>query len=82
MNFLDEIKIRRSSYPRIGGNSNRLVERVGAVEVLYQFYEPSPETTREKYYYNTRLNRLYLKMTSKNPITGKSVNVWKLVSEY
>lgn len=80
-NIMTEIIERRNIYPQCGGNSNRLVELTGAEDVLYQFYEPSPETTRQKYYYNTRLNRLYLKLNTTNQLTNEKKNIWKLVSE-
>ncbi len=73
--ILDEIKFWRSRGPReVGGNPHWFVELLGAKEVEFWYHEPDPNTFRDNHYYNSRLNKLYVK--------GKSgpVYFWKPLS--
>lgn len=81
MAILDDI-FRYRGLSSQGGNPHRFVELRGGREVCMLTAEPDPETYREKYYYNSRLNRLFMKITSSNPITGRISSYWKKVSEY
>jgi len=65
-----------------GGNPSRFMELMDAIEVLYQFWEPDPNTTRESYFYNTRTNKLYKRHGVINHLDSVGSKVWKLVSEY
>jgi hypothetical protein len=64
-----------------GGNPHRFMELVGGQEILYQFYEPDANTTRELYYYNTRTNILYKRIEVTNPGTNRRYSIWKQISE-
>lgn len=77
----EDIRLRRSSYPKTGGNPNRFIELMGGFDVLYSFYEPDPNTTRETHYYNTRLNALFLRIEVTDPTTGKKRSIWKMISQ-
>ena len=63
----------RYDHPIGGGNPNRFIELVGGRFVPIMFHVPDPNTFRDEFYYNSRLNRLFKKIKSKpNP-------VWKIV---
>jgi hypothetical protein len=78
---LTEIFANRST-PSPGYNPQRFVELIGAKEVATEFYEPDPETYRDKYYYNTATNQLFLLITATVPTTGKVIKYWKAINEY
>lgn len=70
---LEVISNTRYDHPIGGGNPNRFIELVGGRFVPLMFYQPDPNTFRDEFYYNARLNRLFKKINSKpNP-------VWKIV---
>lgn len=56
--FFEELSAVRGQ-PEEGGNSIRIIEKLGAVMVPVQFYEPDAQTSHTEYYYNARLNILY-----------------------
>jgi hypothetical protein len=80
--FETDLLDRRSGQPLGGGNAMRLVERVGGKEILYQNHEPDAGTAREDYWYHTRLNALFKRIVTTNPVTGKTKAIWKMVSEH
>lgn len=65
-----------------GGNPINFMELSGAIVPLFQFWVPDPNTTREIYFYNTRVNKLYKRHDVVNHLDGVKSRVWKLVSEY
>ena len=75
MNLLEEIVEHRGKITP-GANPNRFVELAGGREVPILFHIPDAETFREKYYYNSRLNSLFLRV---DVLNGR---YWKKVSEY
>jgi hypothetical protein len=77
--FLQDIATRRGP-PNLGGNPHRFVELVKGSLVPTYFYEPDPDTSRDKYYYNTRTNTLYSLVKAINPVTGCETPVWKKIS--
>lgn len=79
MSFLSDLSLHRGS-PGVGGNPHRFVELVGGEEIHYSFYEPDPETWRTEYFYNTRINVLYKKVTAVCPCTGIRSSHWKAIS--
>jgi len=81
MTQFDDIMLsRRGLYP--GGNSQRFIELTGGQEVPLTFIRPDPNTFRSDYYYNTRTNELFKKVTATCPPTGRTSTFWKKVSEY
>lgn len=56
--FFEELSVVRGR-PEEGGNSIRIIEKMGATMVPVQFYEPDAQTSHTEYYYNARLNILY-----------------------
>jgi hypothetical protein len=80
--FETDLLARRANQPLSGGNPNRFIELVGGSDILYQHYEPDPNTTRGKYYYNTRLNILFKRLEVNNASSDTSESIWKQVSEY
>lgn len=56
-------------------NSPMLVELYGGSSIQISYYEPDANTFRDKYYYNSRLNRLYKKVGRTN------LYFWKPISE-
>lgn len=73
-NNLEQAVNIRNSHPLIGGgNPLNFVELKNGKMVTELFYEPDPETFRDQFYYNSRLNRLYKKLDV------KPKKVWKLV---
>jgi hypothetical protein len=81
MTFLEDLFARRAPI-NVGGNPHRFIELVGGREVPLISYEPDPVTFRDKYYYNTRLNSLFLKVEAFNPCKDRKVFYWKKVNEY
>ena len=81
MNTLDEIGYFRGA-PTVGGNPHHFVELVGGKEVPMVSHEPSADTFRSQYYYNTRQNMLFLKVQGTNPKTKQPSLYWKKVNEY
>ena len=69
MNILEDIVKYRGNIT-VGGNPIRFVELVGGKEVPLLSHQPDPITFREKYYYNTRLNALFLKVETLVPPVG------------
>lgn len=78
--FLEDLTQRRGRL-FAGGNPSRFVELVDGVEVPMIWYEPDAKTSRLPYYYNTRINKLFKRIKSVNPISKKSGFFWQLVSE-
>lgn len=58
-----------------GGNPHQFIELYGGEIVECYFHEPDPQTYREDYYYNSRLNRLFKKVQT------ETVPYWKGISE-
>ena len=77
---VESIQVRRGR-PGGGGNPSRFVELAGGKAVLMLWHEPDPVTARTAYYYNTRQNKLFKKIHSAHPITGKMIYYWKDVTE-
>jgi hypothetical protein len=77
--FLQDMAVRRGP-PNLGGNPHWFVELVNGNLVPTYFYESDPETSRDKYYYNTRTNTLYSLINATNPINGCLTPVWKKIS--
>jgi len=73
LEFLSDIISKRNLHPLGGGNPHRFVELVGGKFAEQLHYEPDPETFRDQFYYNTRLNRLYKKLKTKPKPVWKSV---------
>ena len=69
-----EVVMERSN----GYNPNRFVELYGGAMMSVINYEPDPQTFRQAYYYNSRLNQLYVKVTTK---TNPTYSYWKTASE-
>lgn len=80
--FESDLLDLRSSQPLGGGNAMRLIERVGGEEIIYQSHEPDAGTARKDYWYDTRLNALFKRVITTNPITGQTKALWKMVSEH
>lgn len=80
--FETDLLARRNNQPLGGGNPNRFIELAGGSDILYQHYEPDPNTTREKFYYNTRTNALHKRIDTTNIDTRRAQSIWKQVSEY
>lgn len=78
--FLEDLVARRRPITT-SGNPIRFVEFVGGSDILYSWYMPDAETTREPYWYDTRNNILYRQFR----VTGPSDDVisfyWRQVSE-
>ena len=64
----------RSQFPLGGGNPLQFVELANGRVVPKLFYEPDPSSFRNEYYYNSRLNRLYRKLATRDFKV-----VWKFV---
>ena len=79
MAILDEIFKYRDPITE-GGNPTNFVELVGGQSVYLSFIQPDPNTFREPYYYNTRLNQLFLKETGVNPFNNLPISYWRLIS--
>lgn len=76
--FFADITTRRGRvYP--GANPSRFVELVGGKAVAMLFHDPDPKTFRAPYYYNSRVNVLFKKVTVSNPITKKKSIYWQAV---
>ena len=58
------------------GNSKYLIERMGGKIIETAINEPDPNTCRNDYYYNSRINILYKKMKNNNDKN----HYWKAVS--
>ena len=73
---LRDIKRQRDALKPLSGSTNlplTLMERLFGLEsVPILSNEPDPRTHREDYYYNSRLNRLYVKVKT------SPVPVWRL----
>ena len=74
-----------------GANPHRFVELAGGREVAMMFHEPDPNTFRDKYYYNSRINSLFLLVETFKPPVGSGLpkpsyatiyKYWKKVNEY
>jgi len=76
MTILSEILSRRGR-TTVGFNPNRFVELEGADAVPVMNYEPDPVTFRSEYYYNSRQNALFRKLTTEE--CGESTLVWKRI---
>lgn len=77
---MTDLKTRRGRvYP--GGNPTRFVELTGGEDIEYSFYEPDPVTCRSPYWYDTRNNILYKRMTTKNVSNLKTDYYWVSVSQ-
>ena len=61
-----------------GYNPHRFVELLGGDMVPMSNYEPDPQTFRGDYYYNTRYNKLYKKLTRG---VATQQTYWKVISE-
>lgn len=72
--FLEDLFDRRGP-STMGGNPHRFVELFGGEIVSFSITEPDPQTFRGAYYYNTRQNRLFKKVT-----VGQAP-FWKRISE-
>lgn len=82
---LIEIEIDANIYDQLdrsglGGNPYWFLELVGGQAMLYSMTPPDPMTARSPYYYNTRENNLYKKVSTS--CGGESSKYWKLVTEY
>ena len=65
-----------------GCNNLKFIELLRGKQILYTPYEPDPETCREEYFYDTRQNVLYRKVSGVNPLTRKAKRHWKRISQY
>lgn len=70
-NELSELMTLRNSSPKGGGNPINWVELGGAKLVELLAFEPDPSTFRDQFYYNTRLNQLFKRLST------SPVPVWK-----
>lgn len=70
----DIINKRNQLVNYAGGNSYWFVERIYGKMVEVTAFEPSPNTCRSNYYYNSAVNALYKKLK----LDG--VYVWKKIS--
>jgi hypothetical protein len=75
--IIQQIKAVRSAGGPIAGSDHVPVSfaelLVDIDSVPMHFVEPDPRTAREDYYYNTRLNKLYVKVKT------EPVYVWRVV---
>lgn len=80
MDFLEELTEKRGQITN-GGNPINFIELAGGTEVPMNFNEPDAETSRDGYYYNTRLNILFKKVVIFNPTCCcRKSFYWKAVS--
>ena len=80
LQFLADILSRRNPIT-VGGNPTRFVELVNGQEIPLSWYEPSAETSRSEYYYNTRSNMLFKRVQTTNPLTRKKKFHWLAITE-
>ena len=77
MSILDDITKYRST-PSQGYNPHRFLELFGGTIVPIYNYEPDPQTSRNPYYYNSRTNQLFKRMSI---IGDTEYAYWLAVSE-
>lgn len=77
--FFDDLTIRRGNF--VGGQPfpTSVVELNGGSTVHLSAFEPDPATFREDYYYNTKTNVLYKKLSK--TVNGFKVASWSKVSQ-
>lgn len=63
MEVLEQIFEKRKR-AGIGHNSTRFLELFGAELVPIVAHEPDPNTFRSEYYYNSRINQLFRKLST------------------
>ena len=76
--FFDDLMEIRNLFPVYGGVQQfplSLRKLYGVDSPLMQWYEPDPRTCRHNFYYNTRLNRLYMKITKPTRPFWKQINL-------
>ena len=78
--ILDEIFAQRGPNT-VGGNPTNFIELFGAKVVPLSFIQPDPSTFREPYYYNTRLNKLFVKETGINPFNNLPISYWRVLTQ-
>lgn len=75
MTPIEDIFSKRMKSTSVYGHTHNYVELFGGQLVSFSQYDPDPNTHRERFYYNTRENKLYKKIKAGNQF------VWKNVSE-
>ena len=82
MSLLDEVAYYRGN-PTPGGLPLTVMEIVGGTPVPMSNVDVDPMTFRSEYYYNTRRNILYRKITTSEVGCPANVNkVWKAISSW
>lgn len=79
--FFDELLGIRG-FPSSGTNSVRFVEMNGGMMVPISFWEPGADTSRDEYYYNSRVNVLFKRVGAVHPVSGVMKYYWKRVSDF
>ena len=78
--FSELLDIR--GFPSSGTNSVRFVEANGGMMVPMSFWELDAGTSRDEYYYNSRLNVLFRRVGAVHPVSGVMKYYWKRVSDF
>lgn len=76
---LDEIFENRSKFTQLGSNPINFIELYGLRNVEVLSYEPDPNTYREPYYYNAKVDMLFKKITASKE-GQPDVKVWKQIT--
>lgn len=70
-NMLEDIMAIRNTNRNSYGTSlpTSILDRMGIISIVSQYFnEPDPMTSHESYYYNSRLNKLFVKLNTLPPV--------------